>query len=57
LIGTIPKKSFNFDDLQNCKYTIIKQRRIRTRCKYDVDDFLNNIGEEKDAENRKVYGT
>lgn len=43
LIGTISKKSFNFNDLDanGINYTIIGQTKLRTRYKYDVDGFLN----------------
>lgn len=42
LIDVIPKKSFNFKDLEiyDIQYTIIGQTKLRTRYKYDVDSFL-----------------
>lgn len=44
LIDTIPKKSFNFDDLNEyqIQYLIIEQKKARTRYTYDVDKFLQN---------------
>lgn len=43
IIKVIPKKSFNFDDLDeyNIRYTIIGQTKARTRYTYDIDGFLN----------------
>ena len=45
LINSIPKKSFNFDDLDNYKihYTIISQIKARTRYTYKIDEFLTTI--------------
>lgn len=42
LIDIIPKKSFNFNDLDanDIDYQIIGQKKSRTRFKYDIDDFL-----------------
>ena len=42
IIKIIPKKSFNFDDLNkyDIKYTIINQTKNRTRYTYDIDEFL-----------------
>ena len=42
LIDIIPKKSFNFNDLEtnNVKYTIIGQTKLRSRYRYDIDGFL-----------------
>lgn len=44
LIDKIPKKSFNFDDLNEyqIQYLIIEQRKARTRYTYDVDKFLQD---------------
>lgn len=45
IINTISKKRFSISDLDENKiqYTVIQQRKVRTRYKYDVDGFLNNI--------------
>lgn len=45
LMVDIPKKSFNFDDLEkyNIKHIVINQKKIRTRYLYDVDGFLKSI--------------
>lgn len=44
LIDKIPKKSFNFDDLNEyqIQYLIVEQRKARTRYTYDIDKFLQN---------------
>lgn len=49
LISLISKKSFNFDDLKNhqINYEIIRQTRLKTRYKYDVDNFLKNMNVQK----------
>ena len=43
LIDIIPKKSFNFNDLDKyeIQYTIIKQKKARTKYTYDVNGFLS----------------
>lgn len=45
IIEIIPKKSFNYHDLDsyNIKHIIIGQKKARTRFTYDVDEFLNTI--------------
>lgn len=45
MIDIIPKKSFNFDDLEeyDVKHTIIRQKKARTRYTYDVDGFLSSV--------------
>lgn len=45
LVNLVDKKSFNIDDLDklNIQYFIIPQHKVRTRYRYDVDCFLNNI--------------
>ena len=42
LIEVIPKKSFNYNDLQenNINYLIIEQTKKRTRYTYNIDKFL-----------------
>lgn len=42
LIDKIPKKSFNFDDLNEyqIRYLIVEQRKARTRYIYNIDKFL-----------------
>lgn len=44
LVAAIPKKSFNFDDLDGygIRYLIIEQKKARTRYTYDIDKFLQN---------------
>lgn len=44
LIDLIPKKSFSLQDLDDYRidYTIIAQKKARTRYTYDVDGFLSN---------------
>lgn len=44
LIDIIPKKSFNFKDLETYEisYKVIGQQKVRTRFKYDVDGFLES---------------
>lgn len=44
LIGDIPKKSFNFNDLEKYRilYSVIPQKKARTRYTYDIDNFLSN---------------
>lgn len=41
----IPKQSFSFADLETykIKYTIIPQKKARTRYTYDIDGFLSNM--------------
>lgn len=48
IIDLIPKKSFNFNDLDvyNIKYIIINQTKARTRSTYKVDEFLTTIKEQ-----------
>lgn len=43
LMSTIPKKSFNYNDLTNndIKYITIPQELIRTHYRYDINYFLN----------------
>lgn len=42
LISVIPKKSFNFDDLNEYRinYTVVGQAKARTRYTYMIDEFL-----------------
>lgn len=44
LIGIIPKKSFNFDDLEKCgiDYTIVEQQKARTRYTYNIEKLLES---------------
>ena len=44
LVVAIPKKSFNFYDLDiyDIRYTIIEQKKSRTRYIYDIDKFLRD---------------
>lgn len=41
LIEQVDKKSFNWDDLQKVNYTVIKQKKQRTRYTYDMAGFLD----------------
>lgn len=43
LVGAIQKKSFNYDDILNLNipHYVIKQEKMRTNYKYDIDSFLN----------------
>lgn len=45
LIDKISKKSFHYDDLlaNNIEYTVIKQKKARTRYSYDIDEFLSSM--------------
>lgn len=45
LVESIPKKSFNLDDLNNNEvpYFIIPQEKLRTRYRYDMGKFLSEI--------------
>lgn len=47
IIDLIPKKSFNYNDLDiyNIKHTIISQKKARTRFTYGVNEFLETIKE------------
>lgn len=47
LIKAIPKKSFNFADLDNynIKYFIIPQKKLKTNYRYDIHHMLVNITE------------
>ena len=44
LINAIPKKSFNYDDLEKygVQYVIIEQQMARTRYTYNMDKFLHD---------------
>lgn len=44
LINVIPKKSFNYDDLEkyDVQYVIIEQQMARTRYTYNMDKFLQD---------------
>ena len=44
IMNVVQKKSFSFDDLDDCdiKYTIIEQKLARARYTYDVDNFLRH---------------
>ena len=44
LINAIPKKSFNYDDLEKygVQYVIIEQQMARTRYTYNMDKFLQD---------------
>ena len=44
LISVIPKKSFNWKDLQenNIPYFVIPQHKLKTNYKYDLELFLTN---------------
>ena len=43
LMDIIPKKSFNYNDLDNYDilYTVIEQTKARTRYTYGIDEFLS----------------
>lgn len=45
MLERIPKKSFNFNDLEKyaVPYVVIPQTKARTRYTYDVDGFLSSI--------------
>lgn len=45
LINAINKKSFTINDLDNndIAYSVISQKKARTRYKYDLDTFLTNM--------------
>ena len=45
IVELIPKKSFNYNDLcaYKIQYTIIGQKKARTRYTYGVDEFLSTI--------------
>lgn len=47
LIKTIPKKSFNFADLDEykIKYFIIPQKKLKTNYRYDIHHMLVNVTE------------
>lgn len=47
LIQQVPKKSFNYEDLEKygILYLIIPQTKVRTRYTYDIDNFLQNRNE------------
>jgi len=40
IMREIPKKSFNFEDLQNYNYIKIEQTKARTRYTYNIEKFL-----------------
>lgn len=48
LSETITKKSFNIHDLvdNDLPFTVISQKKVRTRYRYDFDGFLDEISEE-----------
>lgn len=43
IISAIPKKSFSLSDLDiyGIKYSVIGQKKVRTKYTYDIDGFLN----------------
>lgn len=45
LVEVIPKKSFNYDDLEiyGIRHAVIEQKKARTRFTYDVDGFLHRM--------------
>lgn len=47
ILDLIPKKSFSYNDLcaYGIGYTVISQKRVRTRYTYGVDEFLKEIKE------------
>ena len=49
IMNNVPKKSFNYDDLNkySVNYLIINQKKNRTRYIYDVDKFLEECNQKK----------
>lgn len=43
IAAEIPKKSFNYDDLQNYDYELIEQTKARTRYSYNVEKWLKGM--------------
>lgn len=49
MVSLVEKRSFNFSDLSkyNVKYKVIPQELMRTKYKYDIENFLNSFKENK----------
>ena len=47
LLDIIPKKSFNVNDLSKyeIKYTVIPQRLVRTRYRYDINNIIDDVSQ------------